>query len=131
MGWTFVGSEEDYSQKGEIGSPTILYHYDLDDYRALKFFFYLTDVDSLTGSHRCVAGSHHRRKLSHYFLRGQTDQEIAEYYGADSMTEICGAAGYGFAEDPFCFHRGSPPVKAPRLMIQLEFAINDYGMWEL
>jgi hypothetical protein len=131
MGWTFIGSNQAYAQKGEIGSPTLRFHYDLDDYRTLKFFFYLTDVDSFSGSHRCVAGSHKKRQLLHYIVRSQSDQEIADYYGSESVINICGQAGFGFAEDPFCFHRGSPPVTAPRLMIQLEFALNDYGMWEL
>jgi hypothetical protein len=131
MGWTFIGSKQAYAQKGEMGTPTLRFHYDLDDYRALKFFFYLTDVDSLSGSHRCVAGSHKKRKLLHYLVRSQSDQKIADYYGLESIVNICGRAGFGFAEDPFCFHRGSPPITAPRLMIQLEFALNDYGMWKL
>ena len=131
MGWTFVASKQAYAKKGEIGSPTILFHYDLDDYRALKFFFYLTDVDSLSGSHRCVAGSHKKRKLIHYILRSQSDLEIADYYGSDRVIDICGPAGMGFAEDPFCFHRGSPPATSPRLLIQLEFALNDYGVWNM
>lgn len=117
LAWNFIGNKEDYAQKGPIGSPTILFHYDLDDYRALKFFFYLTDVDSLSGSHRCVAGSHNQRKLMSCFWRSQSDQEIANYYGSDNIIDICGPAGFGFAEGPFCFHRGSPPVTSPRLMI--------------
>ena len=129
MNWTFVGDERAYYEKGDIGSPTVLFHYDLDDYRAIKFFFYLTDVDTLSGSHRCVAGSHRRRKLLHYILRGQSDRQIEKYYGAEKIIDICGSAGFGFAEDPFCFHRGSPPVTSPRLIIQLEFALNDYRMW--
>lgn len=129
MGWRFIGDKQAYARKGEVGNPTVLFHYDIDDYRALKFFFYLTDVDSLSGFHRCVAGSHKKRSLAHYLLRSQSDREITNYYGEESIIGICGQAGFGFAEDPFCFHRGSPPVKAPRLMIQLEFALNDYGMW--
>lgn len=129
MSWTFVGDRKAFYEKGDIGSPTVLFHYDLDDYRAIKFFFYLTDVDSLSGSHRCVAGSHRRRKLVHYILRGQSDRKIEQYYGAENIIDICGPVGFGFAEDPFCFHRGSPPVTSPRLMIQLEFALNDYQMW--
>jgi hypothetical protein len=131
MSWTFIGSSQAYAQKGEIGSPMVLFHYDLDDYHTLKFFFYLTDTDSNGGSHRCVKGSHKKRKLLHYILRRQSDQAIADYYGAESIVDICGQAGFGFAEDPFCFHRGSPPATAPRLMIQLEFAWNDYGIWKL
>jgi hypothetical protein len=131
MNWTFIGSREAYARKGVIGSPTVLFHYDLDDYRTLKFFFYLTDVNSFSGSHRCVAGSHKKRKLSHFIFRGQSDEAIADYYGTEKIVDICGQAGFGFAEDPFCFHRGSPPVTAHRLMVQLEFAMNNYGMWQL
>jgi hypothetical protein len=131
MSWTFIGSQEAYTQKGVLGSPTLLFHYDLDDYRTLKFFFYLTDVDSFSGSHRCVAGSHKKRKLLHYLLRSQSDQAISDYYGAENIVDICGQAGFGFAEDPFCFHRGSPPATAHRLMIHLEFALNNYGVWQL
>ena len=129
MGWCFLGEKKEYSEKGERGNPLVLFHYDLDDYRALKFFFYLTDVDSLSGSHLCVAGSHKKRKLVHYILRSQSDRDIENYYGLENIVKICGPAGFGFAEDPFCFHRGTPPVNSPRLMIQLEFALNDYGMW--
>lgn len=131
MSWTFIGSSQAYAQKGEIGSPMVLFHYDLDDYHTLKFFFYLTDIDSSSGSHRCVKGSHKKRKLLHYILRSQSDQAIADYYGAESIVDICGQAGFGFAEDPFCFHRGSPPGTAPRLIFQLEFALNNYSIWKL
>lgn len=72
MNWTFIGDEAAYRKKGDIGAPTVLFHYDLDDYRAIKFFFYLTDVNSLSDSHRCVVGSHRRRKLIHYVFRGQS-----------------------------------------------------------
>ena len=129
MGWCFTGEKEAYSQKGEIGDPLVLFHYDLDDYRALKFFFYLTDVDCLSGSHLCIAGSHKKRKLLHCISRCQSDKNIFNYYDSESIISISGQAGLGFAEDPFCFHRGSPPVNSPRLMIQLEFALNDYGKW--
>ena len=129
MGWCFTGEKEAYSQKGLIGDPLVLFHYDLDDYRALKFFFYLTDVDSLSGSHLCIAGSHKKRKLWHCISRCQSDKNIFNYYDSESIVSISGQAGFGFAEDPFCFHRGSPPVTSHRLMIQLEFALNDYGKW--
>ena len=130
LGWCFIGDKKAYFQKGDLGVPLVSFHYDLDDYRALKFFFYLTDVDALSGSHLCVAGSHNRRKLEHYIFRSQTDREIIDYYGSDKIVRICGQAGYGFAEDPFCFHRGSTPVTSPRLMIQLEFALYDHGKWK-
>ena len=130
LGWCFAGDQKAYFQKGDLGVPIVLFHYDLDDYRALKFFFYLTDVDASSGSHLCIAGSHNQRKLKHYIFRSQSDREILNYYGSEKIVRICGQAGFGFAEDPFCFHRGSPPVTSPRLMIQLEFALYDYGKWK-
>jgi hypothetical protein len=129
MGWCFTGEKKAYLQQGVIGDPLVWFHYDLDDYRALKFFFYLTDVDSFSGSHLCVVGSHKNRKLSHCISRIQSDRNIVNYYTSKSIVSFCGQAGFGFAEDPFCFHRGSPPVTSPRLMIQLEFALNNYGKW--
>jgi hypothetical protein len=129
MGWCFTGDKKAYMQKGVLGVPLAKFHYDLDDYRALKFFFYLTDVNSLSGSHLCVAGSHKNRKLLHCISRSQSDSNIVKYYTAKNIVSFCGQAGFGFAEDPFCFHRGSPPVTSPRLMIQLEFALNNYGKW--
>ena len=39
------------------------YHFDLDDWRMLKFFFYLKPVDADTGPHFYVRVSHNRRSL--------------------------------------------------------------------
>ncbi|MEM7593808.1 MAG: hypothetical protein AAF383_20240 [Cyanobacteria bacterium P01_A01_bin.83] len=130
LGWCFPGKKEAYAEKGDLGNPLLLFHYDLDDYRALKFFFYLTDVDALSGSHLCIAGSHQQRKLQHYLSRSQSSKDIMKFYGSKRLIRISGRSGFGFAEDPFCFHRGTPPVTSPRLMIQLEFALHDYGKWE-
>ena len=129
LAWSFVAESEQYKAKGKLGIPLILFHYDLDDFRALKFFFYLTDVDLFSGAHICVRGSHKRRKLIHSFFRGFSEQSIFDYYGRENIVNICGKAGFGFAEDPFCFHRGTPPIGSHRLMLQIEFSLHDYGFW--
>lgn len=105
------------------------FHYDLDDYQFLKFFFYLTDVDLSSGAHVCVRSSHKKKKLAHLlsFFRRRSEQDIIDYYGADNVVPICGAAGFGFAEDTFCFHKATPPNLKDRLMLQINFALNDYG----
>lgn len=128
LSWCFVAERLLYEQKGDA---QILFHYDLDDYHALKFFFFLTDVDSLSAPHVCIRGSHKKKKLLHqlsWFI-GRSDSELVDYYGQENIVTICGKAGFGFAEDTFCFHRGTPPIAKDRLMLQLEFAVNDYGMW--
>ncbi len=123
--WSFPG-ERTYQQLSSNGQ---LFHYDLDDYRFIKFFFYLTDVDEQNGPHICVRGSHNRKKLSHLILRKrETDEDIIKYYGLESLVTIYGKAGFGFVEDGLCFHKGVPPTNKNRLILQIEFATTDYGM---
>ena len=37
------------------------------------------------------------------------------------------AAGTGFAENTLCIHKGSTPRATPRLLLQLQYALFDYG----
>ena len=105
------------------------FHYDLDDYRAIKFFFYLTDVDVNAGPHVCVRGSHTTKRFSHRVLRGScSDEDVIQYYGVDKIAVICGSAGAGFAEDAFCMHKGLATIQTDRLVLILEYALRDYGM---
>ena len=106
-----------------------VFHYDMDDCRSLKFFFYLTDVDAVSGPHVCMRGSHKQKTWLHKLIRrGYRDQAIVKHYGQENLTTICGEAGYGFVENPLCFHKGIPPLQRDRLILQIEFAIHDYGM---
>lgn len=105
-------------------------HYDLDDYRSIKFFFYITPVSATTGAHVCVQGSHRNKKLKHQIL-GQRcasipDEKLIREYGPENVLTICGPAGFGFVEDTCCFHKGTLPETGERLMLQLEFALNSY-----
>lgn len=102
------------------------FHFDLDDWRQLKFFFYLTDVDARTGPHVYARGSHARRPLSHQFTLfvGKPDAEIVSTYGADSLEEVTGPAGTGFVEDPFGYHTGSVVQQDRRLVLELSFGIS-------
>jgi hypothetical protein len=123
--WSFAG-EKTYRERSRAAQ---LFHYDLDDYRFIKFFFYLTDVDEQSGPHVCVRGSHKRKNLSHLWLRKrETDESIIDYYGQDSLVTICGQAGLGFVEDGLCFHKGMVPTHKDRLILQIEFATTDYKM---
>lgn len=124
--WWSFSSKITYRQQSQAAQ---VFHYDIDDYRFLKFFFYLTDVDEHSGPHVCVRGSHNKKKLSHLWLRKrETDKDIIDCYGKESLVKISGKAGFGFVEDPFCFHKGITPTHKDRLILQIEFAITDYKM---
>lgn len=124
--WTFVN---DAPAEGRA-QGFYRFHYDLEDYACVKFMFYLTDVDLTGGPHVCVKGSHKKKKLSYQFslLRERDDREIRKYYGDRNVVTISDRAGVGFAEDPFCFHKGILPQKRDRLILEFKFTLNNYGM---
>jgi hypothetical protein len=102
------------------------FHFDLADWKQLKFFFYLTDVDLPGGPHLFVRGSHAKRLLSHQFslFTGKTDAEITSAYGSAAVQVLIGPAGSGFAEDPFGFHTGRSVRHGRRLMLEVSFGIS-------
>ncbi len=99
-----------------------MFHFDVHALNFIYVFFYLTDVDSQSGAHELIPGSHRKKKLAH-LLSGarKSDAEIHDYYGGRS-TVISGAAGSGFIEDTSCFHRALPPIARPRLALQIRYS---------
>jgi hypothetical protein len=121
--WSFptTASEKDRSM-----ASLDKFHFDLDDWRMLKFFFNINTVDEGTGPHVFVRGSHRRRRLKHQFtlLVGHPAEDVLGYYGQDSTVTLTGPAGSGFVEDPFGFHMGTVPTSAPRLMMEVGFGVS-------
>jgi hypothetical protein len=105
-----------------------LFHFDLDDYKFMKVFFYLTDVNVDAGPHVFVRRSHKRKPLRHRFpMRRLSDAEVIAHYGAENVLTLEGSAGSAFIEDTFGIHKGLPPRTQNRLLLQLEFAQRYYG----
>lgn len=124
--WSF---SVDTTQTQKLNMAQV-FHYDLDDLRSIKFFFYLNDVNSTNGAHVCIQGSHQGKKFLHQLL-GQRcasipDEKIMHDYGLQNVVAFSGQAGFGFAEDPSCFHKGASPVAGKRLLLQLQFSMHDY-----
>lgn len=122
--WTFVVRE---SVDESLSLPHN-FHYDIEDYRFIKFMFYLKNIDRSSGPHVCVKGSHKKKKLRDQFslFRKTTEREIFNYYGSEKVKTICGPAGLGFVEDFYCFHRGTLPISQNRLILEVKFAMNAY-----
>jgi hypothetical protein len=51
---------------------------------------------------------------------------LINYYGQENIVNICGAAGWGFVEDTYGYHKGSHPINQARLILQVEFATHNY-----
>jgi hypothetical protein len=104
------------------------FHFDLDDWQTLKFFFYLTPVDEGAGPHVFVRGSHRRHLWRHQLTPfvGHPADEVIAAYGAANVRTVTGDIGFGFAEDPFGFHMGISPRRVPRLMLEIAFGVSAY-----
>ena len=121
--WTLVSPEQSFDRQ----LATCHYHYDRDDYRSVRVFFHLTAVDALHGQHVVLRGSHRRKALLHQLgPQRRTDANIERYYGAGRIARIEGAAGTGFVEDTYCYHKATRPVAGDRLMLELGFGLRDH-----
>jgi len=98
------------------------FHRDFDDYRFIKLFCYLTDVDETSGPHVFVRGSHRVNKHIEA-KRPLSDDLVAKEFGADNILHIVGPAGTSFLENSFGVHRGLPAATRPRLIFQILYAL--------
>lgn len=104
-----------------------MYHFDLDRIKFMKFFFYLTDVDTNTGPHCYIKGSH--GILPNEISRDGRfeDEELEKVYGADNLLELCGKKGSIIAVDTRGFHKGKDLLKEKRFLFQIQFTNSLFG----
>jgi hypothetical protein len=111
-----------WSLPSEMAPPRFQsFHRDVDDWRFLKLFIYLTDVEPDSGPHVYVRGSHRRR--FGWRARSYELSEIAARFGADSLLTVTGPRGTTFVADTLGVHRGGPPSDRPRLMLQAQYSL--------
>jgi hypothetical protein len=115
-----------FSGKGKSAAAQ-MYHFDMDRIKFMKFFFYVTDVDTNNGPHCFVRGSHKNLPKSLARDGRFTDEEIEKVYGAKELIEISGSKGSIIAVDTRGFHKGKELLKGKRLIFQIEFANSMFG----
>ena len=108
---------------GPSSEITQLFHYDAGHPGFIKFFVYLTDVDSENGPH-CVVPTSHRPDIVGWKLRFGprriSDEQIERAY--PGMTrELVGPKGIVIAEDTRAFHKGKQPRRGCRFVLELYF----------
>lgn len=116
--WNFPNDNE--RDLRDIGQAM---HFDVEDYCGIRLFIYLTDVDATAGPHVVIVGSHREKRMLHRLPFGfrQVEGELVDLYGKERVVTITGPAGTTFIEDPFCFHRGSPPSSTARLLLAIVY----------
>lgn len=125
--WTFPGKHLEKDRRKHAH----FFHRDVDDFKFLKLFIYITDVDENSGPHIVVKGTHRSKlicRLSDLWReRRYFDSEVEKSYQKD-ITSIVGGSGTCFFENTLCLHKGTTPNNNARLVLQFEWACNDYGV---
>ncbi|QUM71325.1 phytanoyl-CoA dioxygenase family protein [Sphingopyxis granuli] len=101
------------------------FHRDYDDYKFVKLFVYLSDVDLQSGPHIFIRGSHVSEKLIER-RRFDDDLVAANFPDQDDHLTLIGPAGTMFLETTFGLHRGFPPVAQNRLIFQVLYTLHPY-----
>ena len=97
------------------------FHRDVDDWRFVKLFVYLTEVGQHNGPHVYVKYSAVHGALRD--IRRLTDEEVLQAFGAENVIRITGRAGEGFLEDTFGVHKGQPVSQGKRLIFQAVYSM--------
>lgn len=113
--WSYPDLSEDYN-------PLYGFHYDIDDYKFLKLFFYLCDVDLNRGPHVIIEGTHKVKSWFEKNHRRLTDKQAETLY-SDRIRVMTYPIGHGFFEDTFCYHKGSKP-RQRRLLLEFQYAVS-------
>lgn len=98
------------------------FHRDVDDWKLVKLFVYLTDVGPDSGPPVYVQHSSTSTKLTE--IRRFADEEVIRAFGADNVLTMSAAAGQGFLEDTFGIHKGQPVARGTRLIFQAVYGLS-------
>ena len=120
--WTTTKKAEDANLNAQM------FHQDRDRLSFLKFFMYLTDVDTNTGTHVYLKGSHKKIPWSLRADGRMTDDAVRAAGLWDNVTELHGAAGTIMAVDTIGLHKGKTPITSDRLALENEFSTSLFGM---
>lgn len=119
---TISGLRIDWSYPGNGSAGYVQqFHRDYDDWRFLKLFMYLTDVDDNSGPHEYVAGSH--RGFGQLRATLYDPDSLRRHYGAESLVRVLGPRGTLFMVDTWGIHKGNVPTAGPRLLLQIQYSI--------
>jgi Phytanoyl-CoA dioxygenase (PhyH) len=105
-----------------------LFHFDMDRFKFVKFFVYLTDVDQSHGPHVYVRSSHIRKPKAVRRDGRIPDEDIVRQYSQEGIVEITGERGTLLAVDTRGFHKGKAPESGDRLLFQVEYANSLFGV---
>lgn len=112
--WTSPENESSYN----------VWHRDRDDFRFLKVFIYITDVDEDSGPHQFIKGSHNPGLPEVLYSGNCRAVQGIDNFFKGRIDTIMGPAGKTWAEDTYGLHKGLRPTKRPRCLLEYLYTQN-------
>jgi hypothetical protein len=96
------------------------FHYDILDFKSLTLFVYLSDIDSSSGAHTVVEGTHNKRwqDLHNIIL----DDRVVEEQFSNRIQVILGKKGTAFFEETSTYHKVEV-CKSRRLILSIDYVL--------
>jgi hypothetical protein len=113
--------------KKAMAQSAQMYHFDMDRFKFLKFFYYVTDVHTDNGPHCYIRGSHRTLPKELLSDRRLTDEELEKIYAKEDFMEFTGKKGSILAVDTRGLHKGKTLVSDKRLLFQIQFSNSLFG----
>ncbi|WP_343631868.1 phytanoyl-CoA dioxygenase family protein [Fluviicola sp.] len=121
MWWSVPFGNKGASQAAQM------FHFDMDRFKFIKFFFYITDVHTNNGPHCYIQNSHKGLPKAIRKDGRMTDEELAKIYSKDRFKEFTGKKGTILAVDTRGLHKGKPLTEDVRLLFQIQFSNSLFG----
>jgi hypothetical protein len=113
--------EEAHNHTGYASSP-LEYHRDIDNWRVVRVFLYLTDVDTESGPHSYLRGT--QLMQLPIFRRVNLAPHQPLHRLLQNRLDITGPAGTLIVMDPFGLHRAIVPKTRDRLMLAFSYSLH-------
>jgi hypothetical protein len=114
------------NHKNDYSINAQLFHRDFDHERWLKVFIYLNDVTDENGPHCFVKKSHlNVGTIGRGAFIREEDSTILNHYPKENIVYHKGNQGTIIIEDTRGYHKGMPVISGERIILQLEYAINN------
>jgi hypothetical protein len=114
----FISNPCDISEEEKYRNAQY-FHWDNDFTKFLKLYIYLTDVETGSGPHIFIPGTHKNKLFKHRLCRLYSDQNIYEAY--KERIEFLGNKGSLFFVDSYGLHKGETPRNKSRLILNVHF----------
>lgn len=126
-GWWWTSAFTNVAQSNSAQ----LFHFDLDRFKWIKFFIFLTDVTIESGPHVFVSKSHRSGKIPSTLLKAgyarHDDETVLKHYPKEDIQVFTVPAGTILAEDTRGLHKGTPALKGSRCVLELQFSNSLFG----